>query len=117
MILAALCLTEICDGTVFNNNLIHVVKLAIESFKASLSLFLRSEFYIYIPHHVLSNIVCDHEVKDLSIVTEFSENLIVEAFEVQRCLNQFLWGHLEAICKSDGRSVVLVKLKKQKSLT
>ena len=117
MILAALCLTEISDGTVLNNYLIHVVKLAIESLVASLSLFLWSKLDIDIAHHVLSDVVRDYKVKDLPVVTEFSEDLLVKAFEMQSCLNQFLGWYLEAIGKGDGRSMVLVKLKKQKSLT
>lgn len=58
--LSTLRLTEVSDRTVLNNDLIHVVKLAIKGFEAGLCLLLRAKLDIYITHHVLSDVVCDY---------------------------------------------------------
>lgn len=112
VVLAALSLSKISDRRVFNNNLLHVVKFAIERPEATLCLLFSGKLHVDIPHHVFSYIVRDNQVKDLPMLAKFSEYFFVELLKVSSCLQELVLWDLKPIGESDGRPVILVDVEK-----
>ena len=102
MILSAFGLSEISNGTILDNNLVHIVVLAIHSIEALFSLFFTGKLNVNITHHVLSDVVCYHKVQDLAEVGEFPEDFFEEVFVMIRCLQQLFLRYLEAVGKCHG---------------
>ena len=112
VVLAALGLSKISDRRVFNNNLLHVVELAIECPEAALCLLFSGKLHVDIPHHVFSYVVRDNQVKDFTMLAEFSKYFFVELLKVSSSLQELVLGDLEPIGERDGRPVILVDVEK-----
>jgi hypothetical protein len=84
-VLAALGFPKITDRTILDSNLVVVIKLAILVSEASLGLLLSRKLNVNIAYHVFTDVVHNHDVKDLPILAKLDEDLLEEFFEMVSC--------------------------------
>lgn len=59
---------------------------------------------------MVSNVISDHQVLNLSVLGELHEDLFIEVLKVVDCRDELTLGHIHAISFGDGGIRVLVEV-------
>ena len=117
LVLAALGLPEVSDWDELGRDFAVFIKKALHLIHACLGLVFVRELDPHVADHVITDVVSNDEVLDLTILCELHENFLIEILKVVNGVNQFLIRHVNPICFDHCSVWILVQVLKDDRLT
>ena len=116
IILSAFSFAEVCDGRVFRRQLLIIIQLSMHGSDAFFGLLLGSVLEINVALHMVTHVVRDYHVEDLTVSSELFKDLLEKLLEVDGCFAQLLLRHRQALRERSGCGWILIKLEKEQRL-
>lgn len=115
-VLTALGFPEVGDWTVLDLDRIAIVVLPGHGPEYSFCLFLGGELDVEVADHVLSDVVCNDHVQDLTLLAEFEEDFFEKLFKVMGSLDELLLWSLNTLRKGYSCSRIRINVREEQRL-
>lgn len=99
LVLATFGFTEVSNGGVLGLNEFITVVSAIEGIHGALSLLLVPKFNVDVAYHMVTDIVSNHHLIDITKICQLHKDFLVEGLKVVYCFSQFVLLYLSSISK------------------
>lgn len=116
IVLAAFSFSKICYWRILAHDSPARVIAAIEPLHSCLCLFLCHELSVNITDHVISNIVRDCHLFNLTKLSKFHKHFLIEVFEMIYCIYKSLLWYILAIGKCNSCWRVLIQVRENHCL-
>lgn len=116
VILSALAFSKVSHRRILSHYDSSSIESAIKPVEGCLGLFLSDKLGINVAYHMITDVISDNEVLNLSKLCKLHEDLLEEIFKVVDCFNQGILWNIQAVCESDCCRGIFIKMRQGQSL-